>query len=427
MTEEVKEKMFVVSSSPHLVEPSSSKRVMYEVCIGMIPAIGVALYHFRERALIVLLSCIVSAIATEYIFNAVRKKAKTHFDGSALVTAIILGLSLPATLVWWKCVLGTFVAIGIAKMLFGGLGSNIFNPAMVGRAFLMAAFGSAMTTWVFTADQDKAERALWSQEQISQTVQLCAADGSEESAVEEVAVVSGATLPLTGATLLKEDDSLRKAYKKSKRAHDTAIAEARAVLHDAEESGIVGEELAVAQEVYRVAEHAAEDAYDATKKELKKERDSKSYKDTISTLMGSERGSAGETSAIAWLIGGLFLLVRRTITWRIPLGVLLSSGVIALIAWWVNPIANMNPIAHWGAGGLMMCAFFIATDPVTCPLSRKGRFIFGLGVGALIMIIRLFGALPEGVMYAVLIMNMLTPLLDRCTRPMPLGGHVKNA
>jgi H+/Na+-translocating ferredoxin:NAD+ oxidoreductase subunit D len=145
----------------------------------------------------------------------------------------------------------------------------------------------------------------------------------------------------------------------------------------------------------------------------------------IEMFLGATSGSLGETSALMWLVGGIFLLVRRTITWHIPFAVLGSAGLIGWIAWHNNPEVYANPMVHLCGGGMMMCAFFIATDPVTCPLSKLGRLIFGAGVGSLIMLIRLQGGYPEGVMYAILLMNSMTPLLDHWTRPTPMGGHVR--
>jgi len=149
MAEKVKEqeKILLVSSSPHLIEPATSKRLMYEVVFGCLPAVAAALVFFRGSAGIVLISCLAASVGTEWLFNVVRKKSQTVFDGSVIITALILGLSLPPTIPFWAAGLGAVVAVGVAKMLFGGLGSNIFNPAMVGRAFLMACFGMMMTTW----------------------------------------------------------------------------------------------------------------------------------------------------------------------------------------------------------------------------------------------------------------------------------------
>ena len=355
MTNDSKEqpKVLTVSPSPHLYEPSTSRRIMVEVVIGLLPGTAMAIYLFGGPAVIVLASSLVGCLGTEWIFNAVRRKPQTVLDGSGIVTALILGLSLPPTIPWWVVIIGAVVAIGIAKMIFGGLGGNIFNPAMVGRAFLMACFGVMMTTWVAPAC-----------EQSETAAQLA------ESA-EPVAV--------TGAT---------------------PLALAKAPIKDAAKEGLPPAQRATAAEVNTLV---------------------------VPMFQGTISGSAGETSALAWLIGGIFLLVRRTITWHIPIAVLATAGIIAGGAWLYNDQVYPNPLVHLFGGALMMGAFFIATDPVSCPLAKSGRLIFGAGVGAIVMLIRLKGGYPEGVMYAILLMNSMTPLLDRWTRPVPVGGHVAKA
>ena len=335
--------IFTISSSPHLSQSATSRRVMCEVSLAMIPAMAAAIYLFGPVAAIILAVCVVAALATEWAFNAVRKKTQTIGDFSVVVTALILGLSLPPTIPAWAAAMGTIVAVAVAKMLFGGLGSNIFNPAMVGRAFLMACFGMMMTTWTAPIDRQ--------------------ADG-------QVAAVTQPT-PLA------------------------------------------------------VAKQAIKDAHNPDKAAPDKQTAGAANRLIESMFMGNISGSVGETSAICWLIGGLFLLLRRTITIHIPLAVLGSATAIAAIAWLVDPEIYANPLVHLCGGGLMMCAFFIATDPVTCPLTKLGRIIFGVGVGGLIMLIRLKGGYPEGVMYAILLMNAMTPLIDRWTRPVPMGGHVR--
>jgi len=345
MAEETKKeqaKVLLVTSSPHLSEPTSSRRVMYEVVIGLLPAVIMSIYLFRGAAAGLLIGCVGAGLATEWLFNVARKKPQTIGDGSVIVTALILALSLPPTLPIRMAVVGMAVAVAVAKMLFGGLGSNIFNPAMVGRAFLMASFGLWMTTW---------------------------------------------TLPVPG-----------------RGEQTTQLTQATPLA---------------------LAKQAIKDKHDPEKAKEEKQRAGAVNMQVKSMFLGNISGSLGETSALIWLIGGVFLLVRRTITYHIPLAVLGSAAIIALIAWLIDPVAYANPHAHLCGGGLMMGAFFIATDPVTCPLSMLGRVIFGIGVGALIMLIRLLGGYPEGVMYAVLLMNSVTPLLDRWTRPMPLGGHVR--
>ena len=377
-------KVLEVSSSPHLQDESTSRRVMLEVAIGTLPAAMMAIYLFRGSAVIVLLSCLVAGMGTEWIFNAVRKKTQTILDGSALVTCLILGLSLPPTFPWWGCVIGSVVAIGVAKMLFGGLGANIFNPAMVGRAFLMACFGSMMTTWVVTAP-DLAEHR----------------DKYEKIAQERKISVDAVTQPTPLA-------KLKQAIKNQKRLQEI----------DAEIETLKAEAAPAAD-----LAKAEEDKNNTITTRNERLHEVNTNKQAI--FMGMINGSTGEAPTWLWLIGGLFLLWRRTITYHIPLAVLGAAFVVAAIAWGLNSEVYPNPLMHLCTGGLMMCAFFIATDPVSCPLSKRGRVIFGIGVGILIMLIRLIGGYPEGVMYAVLLMNSMTPLLDRWTRPTPLGGHVQ--
>ncbi len=343
--QEKTDKVLIVSSSPHLMEPATSRRVMCEVMIGCTLPIIASIIFFRLEAVLILTTCIVSAIATEWIFNDIRKKPQTALDGSAVVAAIILGLSLPPTLPLWTAAIGSIAAIGIGKMVFGGLGCNIFNPAMVGRAFLMACFGLLLTTWTPT--------------------ELNKVEGVQNDAVSTATPLSYMKKPIKDHNDEDMDDNLK---------------------------------------------------VDAT--------DLVEQIDMSDLFYGNVSGSLGETSALAWLIGGVFLLWRKTITWHIPVAVLGSAGAISTAAYLLNENVYVGPLTHLFSGGLMMCAFFIATDLVTCPLSKLGRFIFGLGVGSLVMLIRLKGTLPEGVVFSVLLMNSMTPLLDRWTRPTPVGGHV---
>ncbi len=348
MTESQQEgKLLIVSSSPHLSEPVTSRKVMAEVIIGCLPAIIGALFYFKLLAVTVLFTCILTAVATEYVFNLVRGKKQTALDGSAIVAAVILGLSLPPAIPFWAAALGMVVSIGVVKMLFGGLGCNIFNPAMAGRAFLMACFGSMMTFWVLPDQVDFGGVKL-------------DASGHSVVAVSQATPLKIAKQPLMDAADEEKTPEMK-----------ASAVSASSLIKDA--------------------------------------------------FTGKEGGSLGETCAIAWLIGGIFLLLRGTITWHIPAGVLGSAGLISTGAWLYNPALYAHPLLHLASGGLMMCAFFIATDPVTCPLTKRGRFIFGLGVGALTMLIRIKGGYPEGVMYAVLLMNAVTPLIDIWTAPKPVG------
>jgi electron transport complex protein RnfD len=282
-------------------------------------------------------------VATEWLCNIIRKKPNSLGDFSAVVTGIILALSLPPkSWPYWQiimiAVIGSVFSIVIGKMVFGGLGANIFNPAMVGRTFLTASFGVLMTSWTVPATMDASMPAI---------------------AQENIVDVKTQATPLAWSKL---------AIKNSLGA------------------GIYNEEQFKA------------------------------------TFIGEVGGSLGETSVIALLIGGLYLLIRRTINFHIPLAVLVSAFVFAALAYWKDSFAYVQPFFHLCSGGLLLCAFFIATDPVTAPLTRRGMWIFGIGVGTITMLIRIVGEYPEGVMFSILLMNAITPLIDRLCKRVPMGG-----
>ena len=329
-----------VSCAPHISKPMSTRSVMIDVIIGLVPAMLAAGYYFRIYALILICTCCVSAVVTEWLCNLIRKKPNaldSLGDFSAVVTGIILALSLPPTLPIWAAVIGTCFAISIGKMVFGGLGSNIFNPAMVGRTFLTACFGILMTSWTVPATVD--------------------------SAMPKIAA-----------------DNLIHA-----RTQATPLAWSKEAIKAKAGAEVVNEQIKA-------------------------------------TLTGEIGGCVGETSGLALLIGGFYLLIRRTINWRIPLAVLASAFVCAAAGYLAEPLAYISPLAHLTTGGMLLCAFFIATDPVTAPLTTKGMWIFGIGVGLIIMLIRIVGEYPEGVMYAILLMNAVTPLIDRFCKLVPVGG-----
>ncbi len=327
-----------VSPAPHISQKLSTRRVMGDVIIGLAPAMVAAVWFFREMAAVVLVSCVASCMFFEWLCNIIRKKPNSLGDLSAVLTGIILALSLPPTAPWWMCVIGSGFAIVICKMLFGGLGSNIFNPAMAARAFLTASFGMLMTTWTVPAPIDAQMPTI--------------------SATNTVAV--------TQATPL--------AWCKSAIKGKASVVEVNGMLKD--------------------------------------------------TFWGNVGGCLGETSSFALLIGAVYLLLRRTITFHIPAAVLISTFVFAEIFYLIEPARYSVPLMHLFGGGMLLCAFFIATDPVTAPLSAKGMWIFGIGVGALIMLIRFVGEYPEGVMYAILIMNAVSPLIDRACKLVPAGGKL---
>jgi Na+-translocating ferredoxin:NAD+ oxidoreductase subunit D len=310
---------------------------MLDVIIGLVPAMIAAGYYFRQYALILIATCVIASMVTEFLCNLIRKKPNSLGDLSAIVTGLILAFSLPPAIPVWAAIIGSVFAIGIGKMVFGGLGSNIFNPAMVGRAFLTASFGMLMTTWTVPADID------------AKMVKV-----SAENKIDA----------RTQATPL----ALSKQAQKSK---DGASS--------------VNEQLSA---IFR----------------------------------GSVGGCLGETSALALIIGGIYLLLRRTITGHIPLAVILSAFMLSGIFYLINPQSYISPLTHLCSGGLLIGAFFIATDPVTAPLTRRGMWLYGIGVGSFTMLVRIAGAYPEGVMYSILLMNAMTPLLDKLFRRIPAGG-----
>jgi electron transport complex protein RnfD len=309
-----------VAPSPHVFDFGMTTRMMMrDVLIGLAPVVLAAVYFFRWGALKQLAICILACVAAEALFTRMRSRPLRLHDFSALVTGAILGLSLPATAPWYVgCVAGV-VAMGIGKMVFGGLGMNIFNPAMVGRAFVMIAFAGSL-----------------------------AASGYL-SATGGVDILSQAT-PLT-------------AYK---------------------QTGIITP--------------------------------------LAGLLLGTTNGSIGETSALACLLGGLWLCLRKVASWQIPAGVLAGSMVIAGLVNLFNPVSDWTVLHHLLGGALLFGAFFIATDPVTSPLTARGKWIFGIGIGAVVMLLRYLSGYPEGVMFAVLLMNAVTPLINRWTIPRPFGG-----
>lgn len=309
-----------VAPSPHLSQAGhSTRRMMVDVLISLLPVTAMSLFVFQWYAAKQLAVCVISCLAAEALFTKMRRRPLRLNDFSAAVTGVILALSLPGTAPWFIGFIASFVAMGIGKIIFGGLGMNLFNPAMVGRAFVMIAFAGLM-----------------------------GASGYED-ATSSVDVITQAT-PLT-------------AFK---------------------QSGI-GSSLS-------------------------------------SLFLGMTNGSLGETSALACLVGGIYLCLRRTASWEIPAGVLVAAGVVAGIGDLAVPAQEWTALHHLFGGALLFGAFFIATDPVTSPLTPKGKFAFGTGIGILVMVLRIFSGYPEGVMFAVLLMNGVTPLINRWTIPPPFGG-----
>ncbi len=309
-----------VAPAPHVTSASlTTRKMMRDVLIALTPVLLVALYVFRGYLLFQLSICIAGCVAAEIVFTGMRGRRAQVGDLSAVVTGVILALSLPGTAPWFVGVIGSFAAIGLGKIVFGGLGQNIFNPAMVGRAFVMIAFPKLV------------------------------AAGGYVLANSTVDAVTRAT-PLT---LAKEGGQV------------TALWD---------------------------------------------------------LFIGTTNGSLGETSAIACLIGGLYLCLRRTASWQIPIGIIVAVALLAGINDIFGPVGPWNTAHHLMGGALLFGALFIATDPVSSPLTGKGKWIFGIGLGSLVMIMRLGSRLPEGVMFSVLLMNAVVPLINRWTIPRPVGG-----
>jgi electron transport complex protein RnfD len=328
-------RLFPVKSSPHVSGDLTTPRVMLDVLIALLPAVVAALLFFKTATLILIVASIAGAALAEWIGNRLLGRPNSLLDGSAAVTGVILALCLPPSFPFYFAALGGAVSTGIGKMAFGGLGYNLFNPAMVGRTFLTACFGTMMTTWI------------------------------EPGTLH----VIGGVEAVTGATPL----------------------------------GLAKQMLKAGGDPARLAAISGQ------------------MPDLARQFLGNVGGSLGETSSLAILVGGGWMLLRRTITWHIPVGVLLGALAFGLVAWLISPASVVNPLAHLFGGALLFGAFIIATDPVTCPLSTRGRFAFGAGVGALTMLIRIVGGYPEGLMYAVLLMNSVTPFLDNWTATRPLG------
>ena len=319
-----------ISPSPHVHGGDSVKRNMYGVIIALLPAWATSLWFFGFGALAVTLISVASCVLIEFLIQKFVMKVKTTIcDGSAALTGLILAFNMPSNLPWWIIVIGALVAIGVAKMTFGGLGQNIANPAILARVFLLISFPQQMTSW-------------------PKPGQLTSyADAA------------------TGATPL----------------------------------GLMKEALRDGKSVSEVADLPS----------------------TTDLLLGNMGGSLGEVAAIALLIGFVILLVRRIITWHIPVAVLGTIAVLSAIFYLADPSAYPSPLFHLLTGGALLGAIFMATDYVTSPMSHSGMLVYGFGIGLLTFIIRTFGAYPEGMSFAILIMNMLTPLINTYFKPKRFG------
>lgn len=366
---------FELAMSPHAASPDTTRRVMIDVAVALLPALAAAVFFFGPRALLLTGLSVSAAVLTEWLcLRFMKKPVSIVLDGSAVVTGILLAYNVPPGVPWWIPILGSAFAIAVAKQAFGGLGSNIVNPALLGRAFLVASFPVLMTAgWWAPLRSGPGGDNSWDQ------------SGIRTETLEGADVVSGAT-PLN---LLKQTFTW-----------ETGAAEAEASGETADAS-------------------ALRDRASSTRELLA------SSETRMSLLLGRVGGCIGETSALMLLIGAIYLFARRVLEPRLPLSYL---GAVAVFGWiFGGPgFLNGDPLLHLLSGGVVLGGFFMVTDMVTTPVTRRGRLIFGVGAGLLTMIIRRWGGYPEGCSYSILLMNLATPLIDRYTKPRAFGEVKKN-
>ncbi len=327
----------LLQASPHLKGRDSTPRIMWNVVGSLLPIVAASAYFFGPSALLVLAASVLGALATERLFG----RGGTLADGSAMITGLLLGLTLPAGMPLWMVVLGAAFAIGFGKLLFGGLGYNVFNPALLGRAFLQAAFPVAITTWPAAGGSWWALRG------------------------------DNFALPLMSPRLTDAVTSATPLGAMKFEHHGTALSH---------------------------------------------------------LLLGTTGGSLGETAGLLILLCGAWLAWQGYLNWRIPAGILATVAAASGLLHTLAPAKYPTPLFMLFSGGLILGTVFMATDMVTAPVTNAGRWIFAAGIGALVVIIRIWGGLPEGVMYAILLMNAFVPFINRATQPRVFGtGRVKVA
>jgi H+/Na+-translocating ferredoxin:NAD+ oxidoreductase subunit D len=328
--------MIELRTSPHVKSPLTLPQIMRNVVYALIPICVFSIYQFGLSALALIIVVCLSCLLTESLFNRLANKKNTLNDNSALITGILLALTLPPGFPLWMGAVAGFVAIALGKSLFGGLGFNPFNPALMGRAFVQAAFPVAITSWTPAGMADRFTQFIPS------------------------------TFSIPFALPVSTD----------------AISEATPLaLHK----------------------------FESTTTPLN------------NLFFGFSNGSLGETSSILILLCGAYLILRGMMGWRIPVAVFLGAATLSGIFYLVDAVHYPSPIFMLTSGGLMLGALFMATDPVGAPVTPKGMWMFGLLIGALTIIIRLFGGLPEGIMYAILLANAAVPLIDAISQPRKFG------
>jgi len=324
-----------ISSSPHIVKGISTDTIMFNVVLALIPVAIFAVYSFGLSAMMVILATTLSCVLTEHFLCKLSKQESTVSNWSALITGLLLGLTLPPSFPIWMAFIGGMISIALGKFIFGGLGYNVFNPALVGRAVLQAAFPIAITTWhpAFLTNR---------------FTHIASSSLAFPFAEPQYDTVSGAT-PLS-------------AFK-----------------------------------------------FDQVNTE------------TTDLALGIISGSTGETCAVLIILGGIYLIVRQMMNWRIPVAILLTVYMLSGLFHLIDSQAYPSPIFMLFSGGLMLGAVFMATDMVASPLTPLGVWIYGIIIGLLVVVIRLWGGLPEGVMYAILLGNALSPHIDNMIRPRVYG------
>ncbi|MBL6989726.1 MAG: RnfABCDGE type electron transport complex subunit D [Bacteriovoracaceae bacterium] len=326
--------LLTISLSPHIKGEETTPQIMYGVAIALLPALIVSIIFFGLGAIKVTLFAVAFCLLFEFLIQKFIMKVESSIgDGSALITGLLLAFNLPSNFPIWMLLIGALAAMAIGKLSFGGLGNNPFNPALVGRVFLLICFPVQMTSWPLPK--------LFS-----------------FSSLDSV----------TGATAL----------------------------------GVAKEAIKQGQSIAHI-------------KTL--------IPGNLDLFLGQAGGSLGEVSALALILGGLYMLYKKIITWHIPVSFIGTVIIFTGILWAINCEQYMSPLFHLLTGGLMLGAIFMATDMVTSPMTKKGQLIFGVGCGLLTVIIRIFGAYPEGVSFAILLMNAVVPLINILSKPKPFGTN----
>ncbi len=324
-----------IAASPHLKTPHSTPRIMWTVAASLLPVVGAAVYYFGPSAVLVIAAATAGSVLTERAFS----RGPSVRDGSAVITGLLLGLILPPGFPLWMAFVGGVFGIGFGKLIFGGLGQNVFNPALLGRAFLQAAFPAAITTWPVQPD------SWWALRGDNLALPLMAPAAPD--------VVTGAT-PLG--------------------------------LMKFERLGTP----------------------------------------TLDLMIGSTGGSLGETAGVLILACGGYLALKKYLDWRIPASIFLTVIVFSGLLFAIDAARYPSPMFMLFSGGLILGAVYMATDMVTSPVTPRGAWIFGVGIGLLVVLIRAWGGLPEGVMYAILFMNALVPFINRATQPRVFGHPARS-